>query len=96
MRSVVVKGHTILCVFDTKYKQLERFPAHDDVYQLFSHCSAMAASHGILIYPGDQVHFEWLGNTVSGIRMAFSSVRLSNLEHDLMAIRQECLPQPVA
>jgi hypothetical protein len=88
--TVIVSGVDIPLVLDAKYKQLDTYPEHDDVYQLFSHCSAIGAFFGILLYPGQTFRFEVLGTTSSGAKIGFSTVRIGSLRSDLSSLTMEC------
>jgi 5-methylcytosine-specific restriction endonuclease McrBC regulatory subunit McrC len=79
-------------VADCKYKELDRFPDHSDVYQLFSHCSALRAKVGVLIYPGESYRRFILGDTNSGISMRAVCVRITNLREDLGILLDDILP----
>lgn len=87
--AVASKGQAV-CVLDTKYKNLGDYPAHDDVYQLFSHASAMGASSGVLLYPGQSFCYESIGKTASGLRIGFSTIRIANLPEDLRHLAEKC------
>lgn len=91
---VVVQAQAAaVLVADCKYKQLGGFPDHSDVYQLFSHCSALQSNLGVLIYPGEDYGRVPLGETGSGISMYSASVRIANLRDDLNRLFSETLPK---
>jgi 5-methylcytosine-specific restriction endonuclease McrBC regulatory subunit McrC len=75
--------HHPILVGDCKYKELESHPAHSDVYQLVSHCVALNVSTALLVYPGETFTFEELGETQSGAKIYYSTVRLNQLRVDL-------------
>ena len=90
---VVFQGpNGAIIVADCKYKELDGLPDHSDVYQLFSHCSALRAKVGILIYPGESYRRSTLGNTSSGIGMYSVCVRIANLGDDLRILLDEISP----
>ena len=89
---VVQEQNSALLVADCKYKQLGGFPDHSDVYQLFSHCSALQSKLGVLIYPGESYSRLTLGETGSGIAIHSASVRIANLQEDLNSLLGEILP----
>jgi 5-methylcytosine-specific restriction endonuclease McrBC regulatory subunit McrC len=91
---VVVQAETsVVLVADCKYKQMSGFPDHSDVYQLFSHCSALQCELGVLIYPGERFGCVPLGKTASGISMHSASVRIANLWEDLNRLFIDTLPK---
>jgi hypothetical protein len=76
-----------LLVGDCKYKEIEHYPSHSDVYQLLSHCEALNVERAMLIYPGNGFAFSNLGKTHSGVTIHFARVRISELREDL----RECM-----
>jgi len=84
--------NSAVVVADCKYKEIDGFPDHSDVYQLFSHCSALQARVGVLIYPGESYRRLTLGSTSSGISMHSACVRITNLREDLNSLLREILP----
>ena len=82
----VIDGNSYsILVGDCKYKELESYPAHSDVYQLVSHCTALNATTALLVYPGNVFTFTELGKTQSGVRVHYSTVRTNELRVDLSA-----------
>ena len=73
-------------VADCKYKQLDRYPGHSDVYQLTAHCAALGSRLGLLVYPGDTYSSNLLGTTVTGTRVYWATVRPATLREDLAAV----------
>ena len=83
---VLTMNGTPLLVIDCKYKELDGLPYHSDVYQLFSHCSALSVKRGILIYPGGAFRMRRLGLTASKVEIWWATVRTINLSDDLKKI----------
>jgi len=92
VRSSDATEDSAVVVADCKYKEIDGFPDHSDVYQLFSHCSALQARVGVLIYPGESYRRLTLGSTSSGISMHSACVRITNLREDLNSLLREILP----
>ena len=88
---VVIRGEAPLLIADVKYKDLEGVPAHSDVYQLVSHCSAFGCTRGVLIYPGDTIEVNLLGTTDSSTSIYWAKVRAGNLESDIAEVTSPLL-----
>ena len=86
---VIGKDSDRWVVGDCKYKELESYPGHSDVYQLVSHCIALNATTALLIYPGETFKFTDLGKTQSGISVHCATVRITELREDLRTCMTE-------
>ena len=79
----VSTGSRVEMVMDCKFKVLEEYPEHADVYQLVAHCSALSATRGALVYPSSRSTISVLGSTEAGIRVSYCGVRVEHLKEDL-------------
>jgi 5-methylcytosine-specific restriction endonuclease McrBC regulatory subunit McrC len=70
-------------VADCKYRDLDGFPGHAEVYQLVSHCEALGAGKGLLIYPSTVCQVDEVGTTRNGILVLSSTVRPAELAQDV-------------
>jgi len=79
-------------VADCKYKDLKGLPDHGDVYQLVAHAQAFGSTTGVLIYPGISYAFEPLGTTIGGVTVAWATVRISQLDDDMVLLMKDVVP----
>jgi hypothetical protein len=79
---VVLRPSAAPLTLDAKYKDWGGIE-HPDVYQLVSHCTALASPLGALVYPGSAFDHTDLGATRSGIRIVAACVRLQHLREDV-------------
>jgi hypothetical protein len=82
---IVITGANIV-VADCKYKDLDEFPGHSDVYQLAAHAQALGARRSVLIFPGERQTIKKLGATISGLEMNVAQVRPRELYNDLKVL----------
>lgn len=88
---VISKEAEVLLVLDTKYKQIDNYPDHGDVYQLFAHCTALSAQTGLLVYPAAEPQVHALGTAVSQVEVHWAGVRIGCLRDDLEMIVKELI-----
>ena len=96
---VVLSGQVPTVVGDCKYKELEDFPEHSDVYQLVAHCQTIGCAHGILVYPGESPRLSKLGDAVTGTTVYIAQLRIPLLKIDtawLMAELVKLIPEKQA
>lgn len=70
-------------VLDCKYKDLDKYPGHDDVYQVAAHAAALNCQSAVLLYPGASVDLQPLGTTAVGVHVEVGTVRMQHLKEDV-------------
>lgn len=83
---VVGSAKVAQLLVDAKYKDLDRWPAHSDVYQIVAHASAFDCKTAVLVHPGDRKETKTLGVAKSGVTVLYSTVRVHHLTADLSSV----------
>lgn len=83
---VVLKDNSPVFVGDCKYKVIDGYPGHSDIYQLLSHSNSIHCKTAALVYPGNKFSLMEVGVTGDGVTAYMFQVRTNALHEDVPQI----------
>ena len=73
-------------VIDCKYKEIDDYPGHSDVYQLLAHAESLGSATAVLVYPGEAASLKRIGTTLRGLHLYVAHVQCDSLRADVAEV----------